>query len=77
MNVKPLAVVIMCGLAVAGCQTPPQSEGVASTTAPAAPSGITSSNGGGQRQLNNLPSAGIGQGQPVVGPAPNTRGNGL
>ncbi len=75
MIVKTVSGAVLCVLAVAGCTDPTPPSGVSSAGPAAAPSGITSSNGGGQRQLNNLPSVGISQGQSTVGPVPNARGN--
>lgn len=75
MTLKLVSAAALGALALAGCTNPPQDSAISSGPTQA-PSGITSSNGGGQRQLGNLPSVGVMQGgQTVVTPAPSSKGN--
>ena len=68
------AVAAMSCLAVAGCGTT-QPNTVSSGNAPGqAPSGITSSNGGGMRQTGAIPSVSIGGGQATTTSVPNSKG---
>ena len=76
MSFKIAAALLACaGLAACGGTGP----GTANANGPTqAPSGITASNGGGQRQLGNIPSVGIttgpgGTGTTVTG-VPNAKG---
>ena len=74
MKFAGLALASCIGLGACASSTP----GTATSgSATQAPSGITSSNGGGQRQLGNIPDVSINTtgGGATVGPVPNSKGN--
>ena len=71
---KGYIAIAIVGLSLSGCgNTGP---GTATSSGPTqAPSGITSSNGGGQRAIGNLPSVGITTGGgATAGTVPNSKG---
>jgi len=68
---RAVTVAAIC-IGMAACAPAPDS--VSSTGPGVAPSGITSSNGGGARATGNIPSVAVGGGQAPVGSVPNTRG---
>ena len=68
-----LALIACVGVAACAANTAPGS--ASSNTPVGAPTGITSSNGGGQRQLGNLPSVGLTNGSGNVSNVPNGKGN--
>lgn len=64
------------GLSACGDNPPQQNPALNSITGPARlDSGITSSNGGGQRALGDAPNVGIGTNGTTGGLAPNGKGN--
>ena len=77
MNLKVIGAAVLCCVGLAACQSQPD-PGSNSLTGPARlDSGITSSNGGGQRALGDTPNVGLNsQGATSVTPnGPNTKGN--
>ena len=85
MTVTQLTLIAAGCLALAACGAdvdlptpvagPPTSVGTTTSAGTAQPpTGITSSNGGGQRQLGNAPSVTVGPGGTAISPLPNGRG---
>lgn len=76
MNLKIVAIAAVSCLGLAACGNMTPGDTATSMGATQAPSGITSSNGGGQRALGNVPGVGVnsGTGQASVGSVPNTKG---
>ena len=74
MKIKYACVVLLSCVSLAACagSTSPGSANANNPTQ--APSGVTASNGGGQRQLGNIPSVGINGGGTTVGGVPNSKG---
>ena len=78
MTFKIMAALVVSCAGLAACAS--TGPGSANANSPAqAPSGVTSSNGGGQRQLGNIPSVGITTGPSgvsgtTVGAVPNSKG---
>ncbi len=73
MNTRVAATLVFTCLSLVGCAS--TGPGSATSNGPTpAPSGITSSNGGGQRALGNLPNVGISNGTGVSGAVPNSKG---
>lgn len=62
---------VMC-LALVACQAGSANQPASSNVGD---SGITSSNGGGQRALGNTPNVSVGTGGTTLQPAPSSRGN--
>ena len=63
----------LCTLALAACAG--SSQPFISNGQQGAPSGVTASNGGGQRALGNIPNIGMSQSGVTTGPVPAGRGN--
>jgi len=74
MNFKFASAAVLCVLALAACTDAPAPMPAVSNGPQSAPSGITSSNGGGARQLGNIPNIGVNQGRTVSGPVPSSKG---
>jgi hypothetical protein len=73
MNKKYIGIALVACVGLGGCAS--TGPGTANANGPnQAPSGVTSSNGGGQRQLGSIPSVGIGNGMTTTGPVPNSKG---
>ena len=79
MTFKTTAAILLSCASLAACASTGTGTGTANANSPAqVPSGVTSSNGGGQRQLGNIPSVGVttggGVGGTTVTGVPNTKG---
>ena len=75
MTIKITGIALLSCIGLGACAN--TGPGSAATNSPAgAPSGITSSNGGGQRQLGDIPSIGTNTGSgPTITNVPNGKGN--
>ena len=75
MTMKIAGALLLSCIGLAACAS--TGPGTANSNGPTqAPSGITSSNGGGQRALGNIPNIGTNSATGVTsGPVPNTKGN--
>ncbi len=62
-------------LALAACNAGTTGNSVTSNTPMSAPSGVTSSNGGGMREMGNIPSVSSGTNGATIGNVPNKAGN--
>lgn len=73
MSFKYVPAAALCTLVLAACTN--SSQPLISNGQQGAPSGVTASNGGGQRALGNIPNVGVSQGGVATGPVPAGRGN--
>ncbi len=69
--IRAIITTVALGLAVSACNAPPQRPAID----PALESGVTSSNGGGQRTTGAIPNIDIGSGGAVRTGVPSARGN--
>ena len=73
MTIKTLGAVALACFGLAACAS--TGPGSASANGPtAAPSGITASNGGGQRAVGGIPSVGVSSSGTSVSAVPNSKG---
>ena len=74
MSSKLASVVVLCGVVLAACTQGPEPTAAVSNSPQGAPSGITADNGGGQRQLGDIPNVGFSPSGVTIGNVPASRG---
>jgi hypothetical protein len=74
MPLRLTIITLISGIGMAACSPSPQSATAVSRSPQGAPSGIRSDNGGGQRQLGDIPNVSFGQGGAIVSGVPASQG---
>ena len=74
MHLTLTSMAVACGIGLAACSPSPGTSDAVTTSPQGAPSGVTSSNGGGQRQLGDIPNVSFNQNGAYQTNAPASRG---